>query len=159
VQSTTYLPKCCTIHFNIIFLSMTTSFKHIDVLNLQSYTICSCCGYFCLISQSIAFMCVYTTLLYLHRQNYTLGNVFEKTLPFCTCKYNVVTQEKVVIRILKLVAQCKIYFPFNLKVKFVMTIVQKKKKKHRRMSNRIRQLLPTLIVLFHFVNIYILKNV
>jgi hypothetical protein len=83
---------------------------------------------------------------------------FKKRLPFCASKYNVAMQEKVVNRILKLVAQCKMYFPFNLKVNFAMNYVQKKNQ-HRLMSNRIRQLLPTLIVLFHFVNIYILKNV
>jgi len=119
---------------------MRKTFKHIDVLNIQSYMICSCCSYFCLISQSIAFMCVYTTLLYLHRQKYTLDNVFEKTLPCCASKYNVVTQEKVVNRILQLVAQCKIYFPFKLKVKFAMRNV-KKKTQHRLMLHRIRQLL------------------
>jgi hypothetical protein len=50
--------------------------------------ICSCCGYFCLISQSVTFICVHATLLYLLRQNYTLDYVFEKTLPFCDCMYS-----------------------------------------------------------------------
>jgi len=37
----------------------------------------------------------------------------------------VVAQEKIVSSILKLVAQCKIYFPFNLRVKCTMKNVQK----------------------------------
>ena len=65
--------------------------------------------------------------------------MFKKTLPFCASKYNVVTQVKTVNSILQLVAQCKIYFPFNLKENFAMRNVKKKRNQHRLMSNRIRQ--------------------
>jgi hypothetical protein len=94
VQSAPSLPKCCTIHFNIILPSMPKYSHHIDVLNIASYTICSCCGYFCFISQNIAVIYVHETLRYLHRQNYTLDYVFGKTLLFYASKYNLVTQEK-----------------------------------------------------------------